>query len=49
MLLHQVQLPSYNYAKSQLVQHIGMNPDGLGTFLASSAISGVCVVSGDNI
>ncbi|KAF8323850.1 oxaloacetate carrier [Clavulina sp. PMI_390] len=37
------QLPSYNYAKSQLVSKLNMNPDSIGTFLLSSTISGVCV------
>ena len=39
-----VQLPSYNYAKGVLAGQ-GWSPDGFGTFLTASAVSGVCVVS----
>jgi len=38
-----VQLPSYNYAKSQFVQYGLMSADSTWTFLASSAVSGACV------
>lgn len=41
----QVQLPSYNFTKNQLVKR-GILPDNSPlTFLASSAVSGACVVS----
>jgi len=38
-----VQLPSYNWAKSQIVSHGLLPADSTLTFLASSTISGICV------
>jgi len=40
----QVQLPSYNFAKTQLVKHDILPANSTWTFLASSSISGACVV-----
>jgi hypothetical protein len=42
----QVQLPSYNWTKNQLVSRGILAADSIWTFLASSSVSGVCVVSG---
>jgi solute carrier family 25 protein 34/35 len=39
-----VQLPSYNWTKNQLVQNGITGSDSIWTFLASSAVSGACVV-----
>lgn len=41
----QVQLPSYNFTKSQLAKHQILPADSTWTFLASSSVSGLCVVS----
>jgi len=38
-----VQLPSYNFTKTQLVQHGILPADSTWTFLASSSMSGICV------
>ncbi|TFK77420.1 mitochondrial carrier [Pluteus cervinus] len=38
-----VQLPSYNFTKSQLVKYDILPADSTWTFLASSSISGICV------
>lgn len=43
--IFQVQLPSYNYAKSKFIQYGLMTADSTWTFLASSFVSGACVVS----
>lgn len=40
----QVQLPSYNFTKHQLVKHNILPADSTWTFLASSSVSGLCVV-----
>ena len=40
----QVQLPSYIWSKTQLVRY-GFDPDSTWTFLASSSIAGVILVS----
>lgn len=40
----QVQLPSYNFTKRQLVDNNILPADSTWTFLASSAVSGMCVV-----
>lgn len=42
----QVQLPTYNWTKNQLVSRGILPADSTWTFLASSSVSGVCVVSG---
>lgn len=39
-----VQLPTYNWTKNQLVGHAILPGDSVWTFLASSSVSGVCVV-----
>lgn len=41
-----VQLPSYNWTKNQLVSREILPADSTWTFLASSTVSGACVVSG---
>ena len=41
----QVQLPSYNWTKNQLVSHGVLKADSVWTYLASSSVSGACVVS----
>ncbi|KAL1737262.1 mitochondrial carrier domain-containing protein [Schizophyllum commune] len=38
-----VQLPSYNFTKTQLVKHGLLPADSTWTFLASSTVSGICV------
>lgn len=38
-----VQLPSYNFTKSQLAKHQILPADSTWTFLASSSVSGLCV------
>ncbi|KAF8665438.1 hypothetical protein AX16_000457 [Volvariella volvacea WC 439] len=38
-----VQLPSYNFTKTQLVKHSILPADSMLTFLASSSVSGICV------
>ena len=43
-LENQVQLPSYIWSKTQLVRY-GFDPDSTWTFLASSSIAGVILVS----
>lgn len=40
----QVQLPSYNFTKNQLVKHDILPANSPWTFLASSSVSGMCVV-----
>jgi solute carrier family 25 protein 34/35 len=40
-----VQLPTYHWTKSQLVSKNILPADSIWTFLASSSVSGVCVVS----
>lgn len=42
--LPQVQLPSYNWTKTMLVKHGIGSADSTWTFLASSMVSGICVV-----
>jgi len=42
----QVQLPSYNWTKNQLVSRGILPSDSIWTYLASGSVSGVCVVSG---
>jgi solute carrier family 25, member 34/35 len=39
-----VQLPSYNFTKRSLVKHAGFDEKSPLTFLASSSVSGACVV-----
>jgi len=39
-----VQLPTYNFAKNQLVNHGILPANSIWTYLASSSISGVCVL-----
>jgi solute carrier family 25, member 34/35 len=39
-----VQLPTYNWTKNQLVKRGILPGDSVWTFLASSSVSGVCVV-----
>lgn len=39
-----VQLPTYNWTKNQLVSRGILPGDSVWTFLASSSMSGVCVV-----
>lgn len=39
-----VQLPSYNWTKSQIVNRGWLPADSTWTFLASSTVSGACVV-----
>jgi len=39
----QVQLPSYNFTKHQLVKHNILPANSTWTFLASSSVSGICV------
>ncbi|KAG2755364.1 hypothetical protein P692DRAFT_20890574, partial [Suillus brevipes Sb2] len=39
-----VQLPTYNWTKNQLVGNAILPGDSVWTFLASSSVSGVCVV-----
>jgi hypothetical protein len=41
----QVQLPTYNWTKSQLVSRGFLPANSIWTYLASSSVSGVCVVS----
>lgn len=41
----QVQLPSYNWTKRSIVENGWGKADSTWTFLASSAVSGACVVS----
>ena len=41
----QVQLPTYNWTKNQLVSRGILPADSIWTYLASSSVSGVCVVS----
>jgi len=43
--LFKVQLPTYNWTKSQLVSRNILPADSIWTYLASSSVSGVCVVS----
>ena len=43
--LVQVQLPTYNWTKNQLVSRGILPADSIWTYLASSSVSGVCVVS----
>lgn len=43
-LFQQVQLPSYNFTKTQLVKHDILPANSTWTFLASSSVSGACVV-----
>lgn len=45
MVAFQVQLPSYNFTKNLLVKHDILPANSTWTFLASSSISGACVVS----
>jgi solute carrier family 25, member 34/35 len=40
-----VQLPSYNWTKTQIVKRGWLPADSTWTFLASSTVSGACVVS----
>jgi hypothetical protein len=40
----QVQLPTYNWTKNQLVSRGILPADSIWTYLASSSVSGVCVV-----
>ena len=40
----QVQLPSYNWTKTQLVKHDILPANSTATFLVSSSVSGACVV-----
>jgi solute carrier family 25 protein 34/35 len=42
--LCQVQLPSYNWTKNQIVMRGWMPANSIWTYLASSSISGMCVV-----
>jgi solute carrier family 25 protein 34/35 len=42
--LSQVQLPSYNFTKDQLVKNGFLPANSIWTYLASSSVSGVCVV-----
>lgn len=42
-----VQLPSYNWTKTQIVSRGLLPADSTLTFLASSTISGICVVCSD--
>ena len=42
-----VQLPTYNWTKNQLVSNGILRADSVWTFLASSSVSGLCVVSID--
>jgi solute carrier family 25 protein 34/35 len=39
-----VQLPSYNFTKEQMVTHGLSQADSIWTYLASSTVSGICVV-----
>ncbi|KAH9932023.1 mitochondrial carrier [Epithele typhae] len=39
-----VQLPTYNWTKNQLISRGVANPDSIWTFLASSTVSGLCVL-----
>lgn len=39
-----VQLPTYNWTKNQLVRQGILPGDSVWTFLASSSVSGICVV-----
>lgn len=39
-----VQLPTYNWTKNQLVTRGILPADSIWTYLASSSVSGVCVV-----
>ena len=39
-----VQLPSYNWTKTQIVSRGILPADSMLTFLASSTLSGICVV-----
>ena len=41
---HQVQLPSYNWTKNHLISNGILPADSVWTFLASSSVSGMCVV-----
>ncbi len=45
-LVLKVQLPTYNWTKNQLVSRSILPADSIWTYLASSSVSGVCVVSG---
>ncbi|KAI0756274.1 mitochondrial carrier [Daedaleopsis nitida] len=40
-----VQLPTYNWTKNQLVSNGIARPDSIWTFLASSSVSGLCVLA----
>lgn len=42
--LDKVQLPSYNFTKTQLVKNNILPANSPWTFLASSSVSGACVV-----
>jgi hypothetical protein len=42
----QVQLPTYNWTKNQLVSRGILPAASIWSYLASSSVSGVCVVSG---
>ena len=44
-----VQLPSYNWTKNQIVTRGWLPADSTWTFLASSTVSGACVVSSIHI
>ena len=44
MFLVQVQLPTYNWTKNQLVTQGILPADSILTYLASSSVSGACVV-----
>ncbi len=39
-----MQLPSYNYAKSVIVRNGWLKESSYWTYLASSSVSGICVV-----
>ncbi|THH29055.1 hypothetical protein EUX98_g5130 [Antrodiella citrinella] len=39
-----VQLPTYNWTKNQLISHGISRPDSIWTYLASSSVSGMCVL-----
>lgn len=39
-----VQLPTYNWTKNQLIDHGISSPNSIWTYLASSSVSGVCVL-----
>lgn len=40
-----VQLPTYNWTKNQLITHGILPADSIWTFLASSTVSGLCVLA----